>query len=100
MAGNKNKLKIRIKAGILISMAFLSGSAKFLSVYASEFGGFDVSTGTGAFDADWSDWDNEPAYEAPAKDNNDTEGLFKYIFIKQCNALGKIMPVMFEKIED
>ena len=73
MAGNKYKLKIRIKAGILISMAFLSGSAKFLSVYASEFGGFDVSTGTGAFDADWSDWDNEPAYEAPAKDNNDTE---------------------------
>ena len=28
--------------------------------------------------------------------NNDTEELFKYIFIKQCNALGKIMPVMFE----
>lgn len=34
------------------------------------------------------------------KDNNDTEGLFKYILIKQCNALGKIMPVMFEKIQD
>lgn len=34
------------------------------------------------------------------QDNNDTEGLFKYIFIKQCNALGKIMPVMFEKIQD
>ncbi|MDY2883282.1 MAG: BREX-1 system adenine-specific DNA-methyltransferase PglX, partial [Romboutsia timonensis] len=34
------------------------------------------------------------------QDNNDSEGLFKYIFIKQCNALGKIMPVMFEKIED
>ena len=34
------------------------------------------------------------------QDNNDIEGLFKYIFIKQCNALGKIMPVMFEKIED
>ena len=73
MAGNKNKLKIRIKAGILISMAFLSGIVKFLSVDASEFGGFDVSTGTGAFDTDWSEWDNEPAYEEPAKDNNDTE---------------------------
>lgn len=34
------------------------------------------------------------------QDSNDTEGLFKYIFIKQCNALGKIMPVMFEKIQD
>lgn len=34
------------------------------------------------------------------QDNNDSEGLFKYILIKQCNALGKIMPVMFEKIQD
>lgn len=34
------------------------------------------------------------------QDNNDSEGLFKYILIKQCNALGKIMPVMFEKIKD
>lgn len=34
------------------------------------------------------------------QDDNDIEGLFKYIFIKQCNALGKIMPVMFEKIQD
>lgn len=34
------------------------------------------------------------------QDNNDSEGLFKYILIKQCNVLGKIMPVMFEKIKD
>lgn len=34
------------------------------------------------------------------QDNNDSEGLFKYILIKQCNELGKIMPVMFEKIQD
>ncbi len=34
------------------------------------------------------------------QDNNDSEGLFRYILIKQCNALGKIMPVMFEKIQD
>lgn len=34
------------------------------------------------------------------QDDNDIEGLFKYIFIKQCNVLGKIMPVMFEKIQD
>ena len=34
------------------------------------------------------------------QDNNDSEELFKYILIKQCNALGNIMPVMFEKIED
>ncbi|MGL5711928.1 MAG: BREX-1 system adenine-specific DNA-methyltransferase PglX, partial [Paraclostridium sp.] len=34
------------------------------------------------------------------QDNNDSEGLFKYVLIKQCNALGNIMPVMFEKIQD
>ena len=34
------------------------------------------------------------------QDKNDTEGLFKYLLIKQCNELSKIMPVMFEEIED
>ncbi|MGL4914537.1 MAG: BREX-1 system adenine-specific DNA-methyltransferase PglX, partial [Romboutsia sp.] len=34
------------------------------------------------------------------QDDNDNDGLFKYILIKQCNALGKIMPLMFEKIRD
>lgn len=34
------------------------------------------------------------------QDENNTEELFKYLFIKQCNELGKIMPVVFEKIED
>lgn len=42
--------------------------------------------------------DRETVYNF--QDNNDGEGLFKYILIKQCNALGKIMPVMFEKIQD
>lgn len=34
------------------------------------------------------------------QDDNNDDGLFKYILIKQCNALGKIMPVIFEKIQD
>lgn len=34
------------------------------------------------------------------QDDNDTEGLFKYIFKAQCNELYKIMPVMFDKIND
>jgi hypothetical protein len=33
-------------------------------------------------------------------DNNDTEDLFKYLLIKQCNDLGKIMPSVFEEIAD
>lgn len=34
------------------------------------------------------------------QDENNSEELFKYIFVKQCNKLGEIMPVIFEQIED
>lgn len=36
----------------------------------------------------------------PLQDENNMEELFKYILIKQCNKLGEIMPLMFERIED
>lgn len=44
------------------------------------------------------DLDEQKVYEL--QDANDDEDLFKYILIKQCNKLGEIMPMMFEKIED
>src|SRR5690625_3508536 len=44
------------------------------------------------------DLDAEKIYQL--QDANDDEDLFKYIFIKQCNKLGEIMPMMFETIED
>lgn len=34
------------------------------------------------------------------QDENNTEGLFKYILVRQCNKLGEIMPMVFEQIED
>ncbi|WP_216828511.1 BREX-1 system adenine-specific DNA-methyltransferase PglX [Alkalihalobacterium elongatum] len=34
------------------------------------------------------------------QDTNDLEGLYKYLLIKQCNALYSILPNMFEKIND
>ena len=42
--------------------------------------------------------DMEKVYEF--KDNNNDDGLFKYLIITQCNALGSVMPRMFEKISD
>lgn len=42
--------------------------------------------------------DMEKVYEF--KDNNNDDGLFKYLIIAQCNALGSVMPRMFEKISD
>ena len=34
------------------------------------------------------------------QDSNDTEDLYKYLLIRQCNELGKIMPTIFEEIAD
>lgn len=34
------------------------------------------------------------------QDEQNVDDLFKYILIKQCNKLGEIMPMMFEKIQD
>jgi hypothetical protein len=34
------------------------------------------------------------------QDNNDTDGLYRYLLVKQCNQLGKIMPDVFEEIAD
>lgn len=34
------------------------------------------------------------------KDKNQTEELFKYLLIVQCNALNAVLPQMFQKIED
>lgn len=33
-------------------------------------------------------------------DANDTDDLFRYLLVKQCNQLGKIMPMVFEEISD
>ena len=32
------------------------------------------------------------------KENNDSNGLFKYMIIKQCNKLHALLPFLFEKV--
>lgn len=44
------------------------------------------------------DLDEEIIYSY--EDAHDREGLFKYLLVKQCNALHDIMPVVFEEIAD
>jgi type II restriction/modification system DNA methylase subunit YeeA len=34
------------------------------------------------------------------QDSNDTEDLYRYLLVKQCNQLGQIMPSVFEEIAD
>jgi hypothetical protein len=44
------------------------------------------------------DLDRELVYTL--QDNNDTETLYRYLLVKQCNALNEILPGLFEEIED
>lgn len=44
------------------------------------------------------DLDRELVYML--QDANDTETLYRYLLVKQCNALKEILPGLFEKIED
>jgi hypothetical protein len=44
------------------------------------------------------DVDRELIYQF--QDNNDTVGLYRYLLVKQCNALFEILPGLFEPIED
>ncbi|MFW5891408.1 MAG: BREX-1 system adenine-specific DNA-methyltransferase PglX, partial [bacterium] len=44
------------------------------------------------------DIDEEKIYQF--EDHNDTNGLYRYLLIKQCNSLNDIMPFIFEKIAD
>lgn len=44
------------------------------------------------------DVDEEVVYRL--QDNNETGDLYRYLLVKQCNELGKIMPAVFEEIAD
>ncbi|WP_129724328.1 BREX-1 system adenine-specific DNA-methyltransferase PglX [Xylanivirga thermophila] len=44
------------------------------------------------------DIDREIVYRL--QDSNDTEDLYRYLLVKQCNQLGQIMPSVFEEIAD
>lgn len=47
-----------------------------------------------------SDTDDNGNEKNFTQKQNDTRDLYKYILIKQCNKIGKIIPQMFEKISD
>ena len=46
------------------------------------------------------DLDHDPEIVYRLQDSNDTEDLYRYLLVKQCNQLGKIMPNVFEEIAD
>lgn len=70
MAGKIHHLRHK-KSNVILIILLLGILEISYSVYASEFGGFDISTGTGEDNTDWSDWDDtEPSYDAQEQENS------------------------------
>ncbi|MCD7743821.1 MAG: BREX-1 system adenine-specific DNA-methyltransferase PglX [Lachnospiraceae bacterium] len=67
-------------------------------VFTNENGEFKPQIIDEAIHLELDGLDMEKVYSL--KDANDTEALYRYLLITQCNALSKIMPVMFQKIDD
>lgn len=55
---------------------------------------------TNPFDSDLEFTDNEKAMIFQLKDENKLDELFRMLFIKQCNSLHSILPVLFEETDD
>ena len=67
-------------------------------VFTDEENNFKPQIISEALDLNWDKLDKEKIYELKATEK--TEELYKYLLIVQCNTLSKILPGMFQKIDD
>ena len=71
-----------------------------LRVLSSESGKVEPDLVTTTFDAELSFTAEEEARIIQWKQDNKLDELFRFLFIKQCNALNEILPGLFEKTTD
>ena len=71
-----------------------------LRVLSSESGKVEPDLVTTPFDADLPFTAEEEARIIQWKQDNKLDELFRFLFIKQCNALNEILPGLFEKTTD
>ena len=71
-----------------------------LRVLSSESGKVEPDLVTTPFDADLPFTAEEEAQIIQWKQDNKLDELFRFLFIKQCNALNEILPGLFEKTKD
>lgn len=71
-----------------------------LRVLSSESGKVEPDLVTTPFDADLPFTTEEEAQIIQWKQDNKLDELFRFLFIKQCNALNEILPGLFEKTTD
>ena len=62
----RNNLFWKVLFSLLIMAMYGSCSA----AYAAEFGGFDVSTGTGEYEGTGEEWEDEPVYNTPEQNDS------------------------------
>ena len=67
-------------------------------VFTDEMNGFKPQIIDEAIHLEFDGLDMEKVFDY--KDANNTEELYKYLLITQCNALNSILPGIFQKIED
>lgn len=71
-----------------------------LRVLSSESGKVEPDLVTTPFDADLPFTAEEEAHILQWKQDNKLDELFRFLFIRQCNALNEILPGLFEKTTD
>ena len=71
-----------------------------IRVLSSESGKMEPDLVTTPFDADLVFTSEEEQTIIQLKQNNQLDVLFKFLFIKQCNALNEILPALFERTHD
>ena len=69
-------------------------------VLSSESGKIEPDIVTSPFDVDLGITEKESAMILELKQDNESDELFKLLFIKQCNKLSEILPRLFEKTDD
>lgn len=62
----RNNLFWKVLFSLLIMAVYGSCSA----AYAAEFGGFDISTGTGEYEGTGEEWEDEPVYNTPEQNDS------------------------------
>lgn len=62
----RNNLFWKVLFSLLIMAVYGSCSA----AYAAEFGGFDISTGTGEYEGTGEEWEGEPIYNTPEQNDS------------------------------
>ncbi len=67
-------------------------------VFSDETGAFKPDILSEAMTVELDGLDREKVFQL--LDKQDNEGLYKYLLITQCNALGECLPGMFERIEN